>query len=105
MIIIATKEKEKALTGLMYAKNAIENNWLEGIKVIFFGPSESLMIDDEEIRDYAINIADKSECLACKFISDEEEISSEIKELGVGVEYVGSIISDLIEKGYVPMVW
>ena len=104
-MIIATKEKEKALTGLMYAKNAIENNWLEDIKVIFFGPSESLMVNDEDIRNYAIKIADKSECLACKYISDKEEISSEIEELGVGIEYVGSIISDLIEKGYVPMVW
>ncbi len=89
----------------MYAKNAIDNDWLEDIQVIFFGPSESLLTDDEDIRDCAVEIAEKSDCLACKYISDKEKISDEIEELGVGVDYVGSIISDLIEKGYVPMVW
>jgi len=44
LIIIATKDREKALTGLMYAENAIKNDWLKDVKVVFFGPSESLMV-------------------------------------------------------------
>lgn len=93
------------MTGLMYAKNAVENDWLDDIKVIFFGPSEALMVEDEEINKYAADIAKKVESLACKYISDKEKISEDIEEFGVDVEYVGSIISDLIEKGYTPMVW
>ena len=42
LIIIATGEEEKALTGLTYASKAIANSWLEEVRVMFFGPSERL---------------------------------------------------------------
>ncbi|MEF8833004.1 MAG: hypothetical protein V5A66_05760 [Candidatus Thermoplasmatota archaeon] len=105
LIILSTGEKEKALTGLMYAKNAIEQNWLEEIQVIFFGPIENLMVEEEEIKEYAQSIADQTECVACKYLSDRDEISEDIEELGMDVDYVGSIISDYIKEGYTPMVW
>lgn len=105
LIILSTAEREKALTGLMYAKNALEQNWIEDIQVIFFGPIEDLMVEDEEIKEYAESIADQTECIACKYLSDRDEISEDIEELGMDVDYVGSIISDYIKEGYVPMVW
>lgn len=93
------------MTGLMYAKNAVENEWMGDIKVVFFGPSERLIVEDEDIQKYAIEISDTSDCFACKYLSDEDDISDEIEKLGVKVEYVGSIISDYINEGYTPMVW
>ena len=41
MVIVSTAEKEKALTGIMYAVNAQKNKWVDDIKVIFFGPFET----------------------------------------------------------------
>ncbi|MFP4186158.1 MAG: hypothetical protein ACLFSM_08105 [Thermoplasmata archaeon] len=105
LIVLSTGEREKALTGMMYAKNAIEQKWIEEIQVIFFGPIENLMVKDEEIREYAEAIADQTECIACKYLSDRDNISEDIEELGMDVDYVGSIISDYIREGYVPMVW
>ena len=105
LVVLSTGEREKALTGLMYAKNAIEQGWIEDIQVIFFGPIEKLMLEDEEIKDYAEAIAEQTECVACKYLSDRDEISEDIKQLGMEVDYVGSIISDYIKEGYVPMVW
>ncbi|MFP4143440.1 MAG: hypothetical protein ACLFT7_08890 [Thermoplasmata archaeon] len=105
LIVLSTGEREKALTGLMYAKNAIEQKWIEKIQVIFFGPIENLMVKDEEIREYAEAIAEQTECIACKYLSDRDNISEDIEELGMDVDYVGSIISDYIREGYVPMVW
>ncbi len=105
LIVLSTGEREKALTGLMYAKNALEQDWIEEIQVIFFGPIENLMLEDEEIRGYAEAIADQTECIACKYLSDRDEITDEIEELGMDVDYVGSIISEYIKEGYMPMVW
>lgn len=105
LVVLSTGEREKALTGLMYAKNAIEQGWIEDIQVIFFGPIEKLMLEDEEIKDYAEAIAEQTECVACKYLSDRDEISEDIKQLGVEVDYVGRIISDYVKEGYVPMVW
>lgn len=105
LVILATKDKEKALTGLMYAKNAIKREWLDDVKVIYFGPVEKLMAEDPDVANAAIEIASMAETFACKAISDRQEISGEIDKMGVKVEYVGSIISDHIKDGYVPMVW
>jgi hypothetical protein len=105
VVIIATGDKDKALTGLMYAKNALKRGWLEDVKVVYFGPSERLMVEDADVASAAIEVASLGEAYACKAISDREEISEKIDDMGVRVEYVGSIISDYIKHGYVPMVW
>lgn len=105
LVIIATGDKDKALTGLMYAKNAIKQEWLPEVKLVYFGPSEKLMVEDPDVRDAALEAANLGECFACKAISDRDEISEKLGEMGIKVEYVGSIISDFIKEGYQPMVW
>lgn len=105
LIIIATGDKEKALAGLMYAKNALNRDWLPNVKVVYFGPSEKLVVEDSDVADAALEVASVGESFACKAISDREDISSRLYEMGVKVEYVGAIISDFIKDGYVPMVW
>lgn len=104
-MVIATSDKAKAMTGLMYTKNAIKREWLDEVRVVYFGPSEQLMESDAEVADAAIEVAGLCESYACKAISDREGISEKIDKMGIHVEYVGSIISDYIKQGYVPMVW
>jgi hypothetical protein len=105
VVIISTGEKEKAMTGLMYARNSKERGWMEEVKVIFFGPSENLLVKDEDIQEMAMQIGQDEKPVACKFLSDRDGISENIESLGVDVEYVGTIISDLIKDGYIPMVF
>ncbi len=50
-------------------------------------------------------IAAMTDCFACKYLSDEQGVSEDLAEVGIRVEYVGTVISDLIKEGYVPMVW
>jgi hypothetical protein len=57
------------------------------------------------VRDEALVVAKLGKCFACKAISDREKISEKVDKMGINVEYVGSIISDYIKQGYVPMVW
>ena len=105
LVIISSGEKEKALTGLMYARNAKERGWMDEVKVIFFGPSENLLVQDEDIEDMAKQISQTEKPVACKFLSDRDGISEKIEEIGVNVDYVGTIISDLIKEGYAPLVF
>ena len=105
LVIIATGEKEKALTGLMYASRTLSEGWMDKVKVIFFGPSERLLVEDEYIAKSAKEICAVEKSIACKFISDRDGISEKIEDLGLEVDYVGTIISDLIKDGYVPMVF
>jgi hypothetical protein len=105
LIILATGEKEKALTGILYARNCQKNKWLEDVKVIFFGPFENLVCEDEEVAEEASQLLDYQTPIACKFLSDHAGKSDKLQELGFQVEYVGSMISNFIKDGYAPMVW
>ena len=105
LVIISTAEKDKALTGIMYAANAQKHQWVEDLKVIFFGPFENLICEDEEVAAAASQLLDFETPIACKFLSDRDNISKKLDEFGFDVQYVGSIISNNIKDGYVPLVF
>jgi len=106
VVIISTSDAEKARTGAMYAINALKFGWMEEVKIFFFGPAQDLLLEDTELQNYMkeYNSLEES-AVACKYISDRDNKSKQICELGIKVEYVGKMISDLINEGYVPMVW
>ena len=105
LIIISTAEKEKALTAIVYAKNAIKNNWLDDIKIVLFGPIEKLLAEDEDLRSKFDSLLKYQKPVACKYVSDQDNVSNSLSEMGYEVEYVGKLISDYIGDGYVPMVY
>lgn len=106
MVIIATGSEEKGIAGLMYARNAIKNRWLDDVKVVFFGPSEQLVAAcDDGLAFFVKEIIALTSCFACKAISDEKGVSEKLAKVGIEIEYVGTVISDLIREGYIPMVW
>jgi len=105
LVIIATCDREKAIAGLMYARNVLKNKWLDDVKVVLFGPSEKLAAYDDKVAWFIKDITARCDCFACKAISDKEGLSERLKEAGVKVEYVGTIVSNAIKEGYLPMVW
>jgi hypothetical protein len=105
LVVISTGENEKALTGLMYAQRSMTEGWMDDVKVVFFGPAEQLLVRDESIARIAQKMCEAERPIACRFTSDRDDISEKIENLGLKVDYVGTIISDLIKDGYVPMVF
>jgi hypothetical protein len=105
LIIISSGDREKVLTALMYAKNTIKYGWISDVRVMFFGPAENLLASDTDVKGSAAELANYGAPIACKFLADRDGISDHIESIGVEVDYVGTIISDLIKEGYVPMVW
>jgi len=106
VVIIGTKEPAKAEAGLMYATNALKHGWMEDVKLIFFGPAEDLLLEDPDLQELLMEFhRQDQQAVACRFLSDRSGSSEDLKSMGVDVSYVGSMISDLIKEGYVPMVW
>jgi hypothetical protein len=105
MVIISTAEKDKALTGILYAKNAQKNKWVDELRVIFFGPFEDLVCKDDEVIQAASELLDYQTPIACKFLADKSGTSDKLAQLGFNVEFVGALISDSIKAGFVPMVF
>jgi hypothetical protein len=106
LVIISTAELGVARTGMMYAVNALKNLWMEDVKVFFFGPAQESLIGDEELQKLLQAYASEGgTSAACKYIADRDGTGEPTAALGVQVEYVGTMISDLINDGYIPMVW
>jgi hypothetical protein len=105
LVIIATSDREKALTAMMYTANAIRYKWIDDMRLIFFGPSQNLLVEDAEVAARAEEVSELCETVACKFLSDRDETSEQTAELGIKVDYVGALISGLIKEGFTPMVW
>ena len=105
LVIISTGEVEKALIGLMWATNALRFGWMEDVRVIFFGPAQNLVLEDNRVKEMAQGLVEAEKPIFCKFISDRDGNSEQLEQLGMDVQFVGEIISNFIKDGYVPMVW
>jgi len=106
LIILSSSDREKLITGLMYATNSLKHGWMAKVKVVIFGPSQRLSLEDIEIQEYLKElIALESKPFACKYIADQEGFSEELGKLGLDVVYVGTVISDHIKQGFVPLVF
>jgi hypothetical protein len=106
LVIISSSDPGKARTGMMYAVNALKNLWMEEVRVFFFGPAQDLLLEDTELQQLLQDYQTHEQTpVACKFLADRDGTAQPTAELGVRVEYIGKMISDLIKDGYVPMVW
>jgi hypothetical protein len=100
--LICSGDREVALeVGLVYPLNAAKKGWMDEVKVIFFGPSEKVVANDAEVQARVKEIIEQGvEVLACKWCSDRMGITEKLEAVGIKVEYVGSIISDLLKEGW-----
>jgi len=101
-VILSSQDREVLLeVGFTYPFNAVVNGWMEDVKIIFFGPSEKLVVHDLEVQSRLKEVLDAGiHVMACKWCADRMEIAEELEALGVEVVYVGSIMSDLMKAGW-----
>ncbi len=102
LVIISSADREVALeVGLPYPLNAAKNQWLDEVKVVFFGPSEKLAGSDMEVQLKIKELQEHGvEVMACKYCSDRMDISKLLEKQGIKVIYVGPVISQLIKDGW-----
>ncbi len=106
LVILSTSEKEKLLTGLLYATNCLRHEWMREVRVVVFGPSQRVAVEDEEVQSYLRLLVDsRSVPLACKYLADQMGLTTSLDEMGMDVVYVGSVVSRLIQEGFVPLVF
>lgn len=106
LVIISSGEeaREKALTGLRFALVAKKNKLMDDIQIVFFGPSEKLVTDDDEFKNMLREGKDLGIVpFACSGIANRDNLTEALKYLGFSVDPIGPVITDFMQKGYVPM--
>jgi len=105
-IVLASRDPKVLEMGLMYARNAVKQNWMTATKVYLFGPSEITAVTDPTVKDLLGNLIEEgTQPVACKFSADKHSVADALIGLGCAVEYVGELLSAAFRDGYVPMVW
>ncbi|WP_258084177.1 hypothetical protein [Thermococcus thermotolerans] len=106
VLVIITSPDERALPGFMWAVNAIKNGWAEDVEVILFGPAERAVAEGDEL--FIQWIKKLTEIgrtpTACRRIAEVEGFVEPLEKY-TKVEYVGRIIAERLEEGYVPMTF
>ena len=105
--LISTSDREVLLeVGLIYPLNAARKKWLDEVMVIFFGPSEKLAAYDIEVQGKIKELLDNDvEVVACKWCSDRMDITPLLENVGIKVEFVGTLISQLIKDGWAQLTF
>ena len=104
-MIFVTPLVEVLHRGLQFASSALRHGWLDEVKVILFGVSEKVILDDERLRGLLLELSKQTDVVACKAVADRENLTPIFQEHGVPVEFVGPLIGDYVRIGYTPMVW
>ncbi|ASJ07296.1 hypothetical protein A3L08_08170 [Thermococcus pacificus] len=105
-LVIISSSDDKALVGFMWSTNALKYKWVEDVEVILFGPIEKAVAEgDERFLPWIEKLKELGKLpIACKRIAELEGFEVSL-EKHAKVEYVGKIIAEYLEKGYVPMTF
>jgi len=105
-VILVSADPKVLEMGLMYARSAVKQGWMNDTLLYFFGPSEVTISTDPDLQAAVREIiAEGTVPVACKWCSDKYGVSDLLIKLGCNVDYVGAPISKAIQDGYVPMTW
>lgn len=106
LVIIATADPVKAEAGMMYAVNSLKYEWMDDVKLVFFGPAEKALLADPDMQELLLEFHRQDRtAVACRFLAERDGHDTGLNDLGLDVQYVGSLISGYIKDGYTPMVW
>ena len=84
-----------------YAFNAVKHSWMDEVRVILWGPTELMAAENEDFAEQVrILISGGVEVIACKACSDGFGVSEKLEEIGIKVQYVGTLVTEMLKEGW-----
>jgi hypothetical protein len=102
LIVWTSADPEVALNMVfMYAENASRREWMDTVRLLIWGPSGKLLVADPRLQERLERLAKAGvELYACKACADGYGISDSLEELGVTVEYTGTLLANAQKDGW-----
>jgi hypothetical protein len=107
LVIWSSADREVALHNVfMYTHNAKKRGWWEEVRLLLWGPSDTLLAHDAELQDHIRRmLADGVEVLACKACSDRLGMTEALEQIGINVFYVGTALTEMLKEGWVTLTY
>jgi len=101
LVILWTSGDKEVFTKVVfpYAVNSKKQAWWEDVTLIVWGPSARLLAGDDELQGQLKQLAEAGiQLTACKWCSDQYEVSDKLAELGVDVKYMGKALTGFLKS-------
>ena len=107
LVIWSSADREVALHNVfMYTHNAKKRGWWEEVRLLLWGPSDTLLAHDAELQDHIrLMLADGVEVMACKACSDRLGMTEALEQIGINVFYVGTALTEMLKEGWVTLTY
>ncbi len=107
VVIWSSADREVALHSMfMYTHNSKKKGWWEEVRLIVWGPSARLLVEDPELQEKINEMkGDGVELLACRACSDRLGVSEQLEALGIEVLYVGESLTEMLKEGWVCLTY
>ncbi len=84
-----------------YAFNSKKQGWMDEVRVILWGPTEKMVVEDKEFQEQVMLLMVAGvEVIACKACSDNFGVSDELEKIGIDVRYVGTYVTEMLKDGW-----
>jgi len=102
LVIWSAADREVALcNAFMYTYNSRAQGWWENVRLLIWGPSGKLLVEDQKLQERIKEMLDSGvEVIACKGCADSYGISDQLTALGVNVIYTGQPLTDMLKSGW-----
>ena len=87
---------------MMYTYNARKHGWWKDVTLVVWGPSQRLVVENEEIKAYIKKIKEAGITVeACKACADKLEVADGLSACSVDVKYMGTPLTRYIKNAHV----
>ncbi len=84
-----------------YATNSMKQGWMDQVRVILWGPTEKMVAENKKFQDMIKMLQVTGvEIIACKACSDNFGVSEKLENLGINVQYVGTLVTEMLKDGW-----
>ena len=82
----------------MYTLNAKRRDWWENVRLVVWGPSAPLLVEDEDLQETVAAMAEEGVVLeACRACAEDYGVADELEALGVDVTYMGEPLTEYLK--------
>lgn len=101
LILWTSADREVALNmALMYGLNSMLNDWWSEVTLLIWGPSQTLVVEDGEVRDRVAEMSSAGvRLVACRRCAENLGVVDRLRELGVEVFFAGQFLTDWVKSG------
>lgn len=102
LILWTSGDREVALKMVfMYAYYCKKNSWMDNVRLLVWGPSGKLLVEDTVLQGRLKDLKQVGvELYACKACADLYGISDKLTQLGITVMYTGQMLAELQKSGW-----